>query len=216
MLNLVQKLKINKNTCNNLLKNFTISNNFTNKTTLNKHFSTTNKNYQKLLEELDFEHEDEKDLRYEDQLFFLEREMDKLRRDQKEYGQDYATNDFPEYQQREITTLIDIVKNFDFVEREYFYMRLKDYLDKACHTKLSKQNSITLKRNIKIANDTSKFNPNNEIIDEILLPLMPYLASDIFIGGGGGAAGAGSGAADGAKEAAKQEKKEEKPKEVNL
>ena len=71
-----------------------------------------------------------------------------------------------------------------------------------------------LSNNIKITNDVSKFNPNNEIIDEILLPLIPYLASDIFIGGGGGAAAAGSGAADGKKEAAKEEKKEEKPKEV--
>jgi hypothetical protein len=214
MLNLVQKLKINKNVCNNFLKNLSSYHCVNNKSYLKKYFSTSNKNYQKLLEELGFEHEDEKDLRYEDQLFFLEREMNTLRNDQKEYGQDYATNDFPEYQQREMTTLIDIVKNFDYNEREYFYIRLKDYLDKACHTKLSKQNSLTLSQNIKITNDISKLNPNNEIMDEILLPLIPYLASDIFIGGVGGAAAAGSGAANGKKEAAKEEKKEEKPKEV--
>lgn len=216
MINLFQKLKINNNICNNLLKNFTTyNNNYTQKNYLIKNFSTSNKNFIKLKEELDFEIEEEKDLRYEDQLFFLEREIEKLRKDQIEYGQDYATNDFPEYQQREMTTLIDIVKNFDFMEREFFFIRLKDYLDKACHTRLSKQNSMTLNRNIKITTDKSMFNPNNQIIDEILLPLMPYLATDIFIGGGGGSAGAaGSGSADGNKEAVKEEKKEEKPKEV--
>ncbi len=215
MLNLVHKLKINNNICNNLVKNFSIFNNNPNKNYIIKHFSTSNKNYQKLKEELDFELEEEKDLRYEDQLFFLEREMEKLRKDQIEYGQDYATNDFPEYQQREVTTLIDIVKNFDFIEREYFFIRLKDYLDKACHTKLSKQNSITFNKNIKVISDISKLNPNNEIVNEILLPLMPYLASDLFIGGGGGAVGAAiSGAAIGKNEGAKEEKKDEKPKEV--
>lgn len=217
MLKLVQKLKNNKYISTNLVKNLYSNNNITNQNLLYKCFSTTNKNYQKLMEELDFENEDEKDLRYEDQLFFLEREMDTLIRDKKEYGQDYATKDFPEYQQREMTTLIDLVKNFDFVEKEYFFFRLKDYLDKACNTNLAKQNSLTLSKNIKLTNDVSKLNPNNDIVDDILMPLIPFLASDIFIGSGGGSTsqqGAESGEKN--KEAAKVEKKEEKPKEVNF
>ncbi len=209
MLNLIHKLKANKYTCNSLLKS--VFNN--NKYIISKNFSNQNisKNYKKLLEELDFESEEDKDLRYEDQLFFLEREMDKLRNGKKEFGQDYATSDFPEYQQREISTLIDVVKGFDFVEKEYFYNRLNDYLEKACNSDLSKQNSFTLSLNVKIQNDISKLNPNNEIIDKIIFPLAPYLASDIFVGGGGPS----TGAVTDKKEAAKEEKKEEKPKEVN-
>ena len=213
MLNLITKLKVNKIACNNLLKFNNIKNIISNNKHISRNFATSLKNYEKLKEELNFEHEDEKDLRYEDQLFFLEREMDKLIKDKIEYGQDYATSDFPEYQQREITSLVEIVKNFDFVEKEYFLNRLSNYLEKACDTRLAKQNSLNLSVNIKIKKDLSKLNPNNQILDSILMPLIPYLASDIFIGGGGGAAAQGP-AGESKQEAAKEEKKEEKPKEV--
>lgn len=214
MLGICTKLRANKNINKNKIKQIIIQNKNLNYRFISKNFSTTNKNYQKLQEELGFEEEEDKDLRYEDQLFFLEREINKLRKDQKEYGQDYATLDFPEYQQREMQTLKEIIKGFDYIEKEYFYLRLKHHLDHSCNSDLKKQNSFTLKRNIKIENDNSKLNPNYEILDNILLPLMPYLASDIFIGGGGGAVSSTSDTTNAKKEATKEEKKEEKPKEV--
>lgn len=177
----------------------------------NSCFFSTAKNYEELKKELNFETDEDKDLRYEDQLFFLEREMDKLIRDKIEYGQDYATSDLPEYQERELNSLIEIIKNFDFVEKEYFYIRLKEYLDKACDSRLHKQNSFLMDKNIKLKNDTTKFNPNNEILDSILLPLGPYLASDLFMGGGGAAVATPVAAKA---EEKKEEKKDTKPQEV--
>ena len=51
-----------------------------------------------------------------------------------------------------------------------------------------KQNSFLPELNAKLDFDTSKFNPNNKALDEILTPLIPYLTSEIFVGSGGGSA----------------------------
>lgn len=178
-----------------------------------KSFATTNispaKNYEKLKAELNFETDEDKDFKYEDQLFFLEREMNKLIKEKIEFGQDYATSDLPEYQQREVNSLVEIVKQFDLTEREYFFFTLKNYLEKNCDSRLSKQNSFLRKKNIVLIVDSTAFNPNNEKLDEILKPLIPYLAGELFIGGGSGGSGQET-----KKEAVKEEKKEEKPKEV--
>jgi hypothetical protein len=144
--------------------------------------------YQNLLKELNFETPEEKDLRYEDQIFFLDRELKQLIRDKKKYGQDYGTQDFPEYQQRELNCLVEIVNNMDSIEKQYFFFKLKQNLETNTDNRLHKQNSINQEFNIEAKFDIGKLNPNNKILDEILVPLIPYLVSDIFVGSGGGSA----------------------------
>jgi hypothetical protein len=176
-----------------------------------KYFSVMNKNYEELKKDIGFESEEEKDLKFEDQLFFLEREMNKLIKDKIKYGQDYTTNDFPEYQKRELNSLVEIVKDFDFIERSYFDLRLKFYLDSLCETKPGKQNAILKKHNVKFEINKDEFNPNRQLLNKILSPLIPFLSSDYFMGGGAGVAAQ---APQEGKEAKKEEKKEEKPQEV--
>lgn len=207
--NVLTKFTLNQNRTLQIKYNFTRllfnqKKNFSNQDTSDK--------YQNLMKELNYETDEDKDLRYEDQSFFLDREMKNLLRDKKKYGQDYGTSDFPEYQQRELNCLVEIVNNFDFVEKNYFFYKLRENLKNNTDNRLHKQNSILLENNVEFDYDLSTLNPNNKKLDEILTPLIPYLTSEFFVGSGGGSSGASE-----AKEAeaGKGDEKKEEKKEVN-
>jgi hypothetical protein len=213
ILNLTKKNLITKNIKNiaKLSKISILLN--TQKRYFSSDISNDNK-YKSLMNELNFESDEEKNLRFEDQIFFLDREMKKLIKDKIKYGQEYGTQDFPEYQQRELNCLVEIVNNFDSVEKDYFFVVLKNYLDTCTNSVLYKQNSIIQDHNVKINFDLANLNPNNKILDEILTPLIPFLTSEVFVGSGSGSASNNEVAKETIEK--KEEIKEEKKEVINF
>jgi hypothetical protein len=176
-----------------------------------KHFSEKKQVPSKLVQiikKLNIESPEEKDLRIEDELFYFEKEWKNLQDDKKKLFQDYYTKDLTDHQQRECDLLIERYFSFSPSERIYFQYMLHNNVKAIICSDPYRPNVFEKEKSIKVDINLPGTNPNNNITEEILYELLPYISSGYFTGG----------ATQKIEVAAKAEEKpkEDKPKEVNL
>jgi hypothetical protein len=170
----------------------------------NSKFSTT-----KGEEEVFFESREDKELRYEDECYYFEKNWKKLNQEKIEKHQDYFSPDLSEYQQKEVDILSTKVNHMSLIEQQYFFHCLKDSMQKVSGYEQGKLNIFRLNTIPKINTNLDSSNPNFVKTQKILSTLTPFLASGYMMGGATVAA-----VQTQAKEAPKQEAKKEEPEQL--
>ncbi len=158
-----------------------------------------------IMSQLRVETPEDKDLRYEDELFYFEKEWKILQADKIRLHQDYPTTDLTDHQQQEVDILFDRVNKLNSIERQYFNYVIEEYSKKNPSVELERMNVFVKGTMTPFVVNIPEHNPNTQITEEIVADLAPFIAAGYF---------SGSAAAAEAKVEVKEEKKEEKPKEV--
>ena len=135
------------------------------------------------VDNLEFETPEERELRYEDECFYFEKEWKKLQNEKVELHQDYMSPDLSEHQQRQVDIISNKFVHLNFYEQEYFLITLKEQLDKCTGAKLEYNNMFDKKRKTKVDLDIPDLNPNFEPTQDILSILTPFITSGYFSGG---------------------------------
>jgi hypothetical protein len=160
-----------------------------------------------IIKQLNCETKEEKDLRYEDELFYFEKEWKLLQEDKIKKHQDYYTKDITDHQQRECDILINLYNNFSTSELLYFQYLLHSFANKVISTDPHRPNVFEKEKSLKVDLNIPQMNPNQQVTEEILFELLPYISAGYFSGGAAAAVKV---------ETVKEEKVQEKPKEVIL
>jgi hypothetical protein len=161
-----------------------------------------------IMSQLKIESQEDKELRYEDELFYFEKEWKLLQEDKIRLHQDYITADLTDHQQREVDILVERIFSFNTIEKEYFGYVLHDLINKNIGCEFERMNIFFKNSEIPFKLETNDHNPNYQITQDIVNDLAPFIAAGYFSGS--------SAAAIETKAEVKEEKKEEKPKEVIL
>ncbi len=165
--------------------------------------------------EIIFETPEEKELRYEDELFFFNKEWQKLTDDKLEKKQDYFSNHLSEHQEHEANIILERLLQFSKLEEQYFIHSFNDKLKKSTGTKFGKPNIYDRRSYPDMKNRDMNNNPNWGTTQEVLSVLTPFIASGYFTAGASMPA-VGVNAADGAVGEAKKEEKSEEKAEVSV
>jgi hypothetical protein len=170
----------------------------------NSNFSST-----KGEEEVFFESREDKELRFEDECYYFEKNWKKLIQEKNEKHQDYFSPDLSEFQEKEVEILSNKVNHMSIIEKQYFFHCLKESMKKVSGNDPSKLNIFRLNVIPKINTELNTSNPNYVKTQNILSTLTPFLASGYMMGGATVAA-----APTQTKEAPKQEAKKEEPQQL--
>lgn len=170
-----------------------------------KNFSTTDsKRDLSALNNLLYQTKEEKDLKFEDACFYFEKEFKKLQEDKLEKKQDYMSKDLSDHQKKECDILIERILKFNAFEARYFIYVFNDLLKNNAGTLPYRPNVFETRKAFDVNVTRPDDNPNNLNTQELLTPLIPFISSGYFSGGGG--------AAVASVEKAETAKVEEKPK----
>ena len=158
-----------------------------------------------------FETREEKDIRYEDECYYFQREWNKLANEKVLKHQDYCSPDLSDYQQKEVEIMINKCSHLSILEKQYFEYILNKKFMQNCNIDMTKPNVFNLNKKPLIDTKIDSFNPNWEATQKILSDLAPFIASGYFQGGAAVAA-----APVAAKAEEKTEAKKEPEKLVNI
>jgi hypothetical protein len=174
-----------------------------------RHFTNTVKKQEsklvQIMKQINIESPEEKETRYEDELYYFEKEWKQLQDDKKRLFQDYYTKDLTDHQQRECDLLIQRFHAFSPAEKTYFQYVLYNNLNNIISTDRERPNVFEKEKSVQVEFNLPGTNPNQPITEGILYELLPFIASGYFSGGA---------AAKAEVVEKKEEKIEEKPKEV--
>jgi ribosomal protein L7/L12 len=159
----------------------------------------------KIREALRVESKEDKELRFEDETFYFNKNWNKLENLKHELYQGYPTSELTEYQQREVDTLVNKVSHMNSLEYDYFFYTLKDLIDKTIGIEKFKMNIMNPGKKINIDISNNHDDPNYIPTQQILGPLLPFLASGYFTG---------SSSIQPSSAPVKEEKVEKKPQKV--
>jgi len=150
-----------------------------------KRFSTTDtKPDITTLNNILFQTKEDKDLKYEDECFYLEKEWKKLEEDKIKKKQDYMTKDLTEHQKRECDILIEKIIKFNAFESRYFSYVFKDLIDNNAGVSPCRPNVFEKRSKFVIDLSRPEDNPNYKLTQEVLSALIPFISSGYFSGGG--------------------------------
>lgn len=138
------------------------------------------------LEEMNLETKEEREIRYEDELFYFEKEWKKLQEDKIKKRQDYVSNHLSPHQEREVETIVKIATHLSVLEQEYFELCLENSIKNVSSTEAGKLNIFNYYLHPKLEVSNPVLDPNRYKRDQILTFLAPYIASGYFTGGAGG------------------------------
>jgi hypothetical protein len=133
-------------------------------------------------EEVIFETKEDKDIRYEDEIFYFERELKKLQDDKFEKKQNYLSPDMSDHQIREVEIILQRINNFSMIEKQYFEYILRESFGKIDNAFPGMPNIFNLKKNPKFSFERIDDNPNWHKTQEIISILAPFIASGHFTG----------------------------------
>ena len=142
----------------------------------------TKQSLSSIIQKLNIETMEDKELKYEDRLFYIEKEWTKLQEDKIRLHQDYPTNDLTDHQQREIDILIECVDKFNHLERNYFMYTLEDYVNKNYGVQFDSMNLFDKRTHINVKKDNSLFDPNFQLTEDVIKSLLPFISSGYFTG----------------------------------
>lgn len=148
-------------------------------------FCTKQQQLRRNIEDFQMESAEDKDLRYEDELFFFEKHWDRLEKDKIEKHQDYFSKDISAHQKREVDTIIEKLDQFDEAEKLYFWDMVKEYSTKVVSVDFEKANVFDRDRQIKVEINSELLNPNFMKTQKVVSYLAPFIASGYFSGGAG-------------------------------
>ena len=150
-----------------------------------KSFSTTDSKPDiSTLNSILFQTKEDKDLKYEDECFYFEKEWKKLQENKHQKKQDYMSKDLTEHQKRECDILIEKIIKFNAFESRYFSYVFKDLIDNNASVAPFRPNVFDKRRKFVIDISRPEDNPNNKYTQEVLSALIPFISSGYFSGGG--------------------------------
>jgi large subunit ribosomal protein L7/L12 len=139
----------------------------------------------KAIKKLEFETLEEQENRFEEELFYLNREWNRLQKDKRERFQDYPTQFLTGHQKREVDIILNEFNKLNSTEAKYFWDCVQDYTKKTIGISKDKPNVFNKKSIPQIDTNADTNNPNFESTQQILSYLAPFLASGYFSGGAG-------------------------------
>jgi hypothetical protein len=135
-----------------------------------------------------FETDEEKEIRFEDEIFYFEKNWKVLQNEKYEQHQEYVSKDLSPHQQRECDIILNKLYHMNNEELEYFFHTLKDVMNNPMSTQQFQNNILDDKKRFIVKTALPHYNPNYEGNQQILQVLLPFLTSGYFQGGGGAAA----------------------------
>ncbi len=135
-----------------------------------------------IIQKLNVETNEDKELKYEDQLFYFEKEWKKLQEEKNRLHQNYPTNDLTDHQQREIDILLECIDKFNHLERNYFLYTIEDYVNKHYGVQFDSMNLFDKRTQIDVKKDNSLFDPNFQLTEDVIKSLLPFISSGYFSG----------------------------------
>ena len=130
-----------------------------------------------------FETKEDKELRFEDECYYFEREWSKLVQDKISKHQDYISPDLSDHQQREVDIMIQKVSHLSIIEKQYFEYALNKAFKNTTSVEPGKPNIFSLAHAPKVDTKINSDNPNWLATQKILSDLTPFIASGYFLGG---------------------------------
>jgi hypothetical protein len=134
-------------------------------------------------EEVVFETREDKELRFEDECYYFEREWKKFAEAKAEKRQDHFTIDLSEYQQKEVDILVNKASHLGMIEQQYFNFLLNKSFNKISGVEVGKLNIFRQSFVPEWKTDLPTSNPNHKPTQDIMATLTPFLASGYFAGG---------------------------------
>lgn len=134
-------------------------------------------------EEMEFETNEEKELRFQDECFYWEKEWNKFEIEKIYRRQDYFSKDLSLHQVRQCEVILDKLTHLNSHEYNYFNSTAKEFINKSISVDPGCNNTFFPANYTEVKLTQLMDNPNYIPTQKILSTLSPFIASGYFSGG---------------------------------